>query len=80
MFLSSLISSICVSGIIVFYLSCSIKKGGTNPTSNTILAAVLEKARELDVPKEIVDRNIKKASEKGQEDFIDKFYEVSLVL
>lgn len=65
---------------IVFYLSRSIKKGGTNPTSNTILAAVLEKARELDVPKEIVDRNIKKASEKGQEDFIDKFYEVSLVL
>ncbi|XP_020265258.1 probable transcriptional regulatory protein At2g25830 [Asparagus officinalis] len=54
----------------------AIKKGGTNPTSNTILAAVLEKARELDVPKEIVDRNIKKASEKGQEDFIDKFYEV----
>lgn len=54
----------------------AIKKGGTNPASNTILAAVLEKARELDVPREIVDRNIKKASEKGQEDFIEKFYEV----
>lgn len=44
------------------------------------MAAVLEKARELDVPKEIVDRNIKKASEKGQEDFIEKFYEVYGVL
>lgn len=28
------------------------------------------------MPKEIVDRNIKRASEKGQEDFIEKFYEV----
>ncbi|XP_020579939.1 probable transcriptional regulatory protein At2g25830 [Phalaenopsis equestris] len=56
-----------------------IKKGGPNPssnTSNTVLAAVLEKARELEVPKEIVERNIKRASEKGQEAFIEKFYEV----
>uniref|UniRef100_A0A803N398 TACO1/YebC-like second and third domain-containing protein n=1 Tax=Chenopodium quinoa TaxID=63459 RepID=A0A803N398_CHEQI len=34
------------------------------------------KAKELDVPKEIVERNIKKASEKGQEAFIEKVYEV----
>ncbi|PKA57245.1 putative transcriptional regulatory protein [Apostasia shenzhenica] len=54
----------------------AIKKGGPNPSSNTALAAVLEKARELDVPKEIVERNIKKASEKSQEAFIEKFYEV----
>lgn len=54
----------------------AIKKGGPNPASNTVLAAILEKARELDVPKEIVERNIKKASDKGQEDFIEKVYEV----
>ncbi|KAJ6811705.1 putative transcriptional regulatory protein [Iris pallida] len=54
----------------------AIKKGGPNPASNTVLAAALEKARELDVPKEIVERNIKRASEKGQEDFIEKIYEV----
>ncbi|XP_020597327.1 probable transcriptional regulatory protein At2g25830 [Phalaenopsis equestris] len=54
----------------------AIKKGGPNPSSNTVLAAVLEKARELEVPKEIVERNIKRASEKGQEAFIEKFYEV----
>ncbi|KAK8949232.1 putative transcriptional regulatory protein [Platanthera zijinensis] len=54
----------------------AIKKGGPNPSSNTVLAAVLEKARELEVPKEIVERNIKKASDKGQEAFIEKFYEV----
>ncbi|XVF89176.1 hypothetical protein PTKIN_Ptkin19aG0108900 [Pterospermum kingtungense] len=54
----------------------AVKKGGPSPTSNTVLAAVLEKAKELDVPKEIVDRNIKRASEKGQEAYIEKVYEV----
>ncbi|XP_020105438.1 probable transcriptional regulatory protein At2g25830 isoform X2 [Ananas comosus] len=53
----------------------AIKKGGPNPSSNTNLATILEKARELDIPKEIVERNIKKASEKGQETYIEKFYE-----
>lgn len=53
-----------------------MKKGGPSPISNTTLAAVLEKAKELDVPKDILDRNIKKASEKGQEAYIEKIYEV----
>ncbi|EOY29751.1 UPF0082 protein isoform 2, partial [Theobroma cacao] len=55
----------------------AVKKGGPNPVSNMVLAAVLEKARELDVPKEILERNIKRASEKGQEAYIEKVYEVS---
>ncbi|OMO86681.1 Transcriptional regulator TACO1-like protein [Corchorus olitorius] len=54
----------------------AVKKGGPNPISNTVLAAVLEKARELDVPKDILERNIKRASEKGQEAYIEKIYEV----
>nr|XP_009392518.1 PREDICTED: probable transcriptional regulatory protein At2g25830 [Musa acuminata subsp. malaccensis] len=54
----------------------AIQRGGPNPNSNTVLAAILDKARELDVPKEIVERNIKKATEKGQEAYIEKFYEV----
>ncbi|KAJ8644838.1 hypothetical protein MRB53_006586 [Persea americana] len=54
----------------------AVKKGGPNPISNTVLAAVLEKAKELDVPKEILERNIKRASERGQEAYIEKFYEV----
>ncbi|XP_054789114.1 probable transcriptional regulatory protein At2g25830 [Prosopis cineraria] len=54
----------------------AVKKGGPNPTSNSVLAAVLEKAKELDVPKDIVERNIKKATEKGQEAYIEKIYEV----
>lgn len=56
----------------------SVKKGGPSPISNMTLAAVLEKAKELDVPKEILDRNIKRASEKGQEAYIEKIYEVGV--
>ncbi|KAF5936153.1 hypothetical protein HYC85_027282 [Camellia sinensis] len=54
----------------------AVKRGGPSPVSNSALAAVLEKAKELDVPKEILERNIKRASEKGQEAYIEKFYEV----
>lgn len=54
----------------------AVKKGGPNPMSNTLLAAVLEKAKELDVPRENLERNIKRASEKGQEAYVEKFYEV----
>lgn len=53
-----------------------MKKGGPSPVSNTALAAILEKAKELDVPKDILERNIKRASDKGQEDYIEKVYEV----
>ncbi|XP_006654659.2 probable transcriptional regulatory protein At2g25830 isoform X2 [Oryza brachyantha] len=54
----------------------AIKKGGPSPSSNTALAAILEKARELDIPKEIMERNIKRASEKGQDTYTEKVYEV----
>nr|GEX53841.1 probable transcriptional regulatory protein At2g25830 isoform X2 [Tanacetum cinerariifolium] len=54
----------------------AVKKGGPNPVSNTALAAILEKAKELDVPKDILERNIKRASDKGQEAYIEKVYEV----
>ncbi|KAG9145436.1 hypothetical protein Leryth_021349 [Lithospermum erythrorhizon] len=54
----------------------AVKKGGPNPVSNTALAALIEKAKELDVPKDILERNIKRASEKGQEAYIEKFYEL----
>lgn len=54
----------------------AVKKGGSSPISNTTLANLLEKVKELDVPKDIVERNIKRASEKGQEAYIEKVYEV----
>lgn len=58
----------------------SVKKGGPNVMSNSALAAVLEKVKELDVPRDIVERNIKRATEKGQEAYIEKIYEVSITL
>ncbi|XP_074286992.1 putative transcriptional regulatory protein At2g25830 [Silene latifolia] len=54
----------------------AIKKGGPNPASNSFLLTILEKAKELDVPKDIIERNIKRASEKGQDAYIEKSYEV----
>ncbi|XP_073285355.1 probable transcriptional regulatory protein At2g25830 isoform X1 [Primulina huaijiensis] len=54
----------------------AVKKGGSSPISNTTLAALFEKAKELDIPRDILDRNIKRASEKDQEAYIEKFYEV----
>jgi len=63
-------------GTTFIVLNDSVKKGGPNVTSNSVLAAVLEKAKELDVPKDIVERNIKRATEKGQEAYIEKVYEV----
>ena len=61
-------------------LNDSVKRGGPNVTSNSVLAAVLEKAKELDVPKDIVERNMKRASEKGKEAYIKKVYEVGRTL
>ncbi|KAL8063318.1 hypothetical protein ABFX02_01G020100 [Erythranthe guttata] len=54
----------------------AVKKGGPSSVSNTALAALFEKAKELDIPRDIIDRNIKRASEKDQEAYIEKFYEV----
>ncbi|KAJ0616276.1 putative transcriptional regulator TACO1, integrase-like protein [Helianthus annuus] len=54
----------------------AVKKGGPSPISNTALASILEKAKELDVPKDILERNIKRASDKNQEAYIEKVYEV----
>nr|GMD41445.1 probable transcriptional regulatory protein At2g25830 isoform X2 [Ipomoea batatas] len=54
----------------------AVKKGGPSPVSNTALATLLEKVKELDIPKDILERNIKRASEKGQEAYIEKVYEI----
>lgn len=54
----------------------AVKKGGPSLVSNKALADLLEKFKELDVPKEIFERNVKKATEKGQEAYIEKVYEV----
>lgn len=48
-------------------------KAGPDPQSNSALRAVLEKAREINMPKENVERSIKKATEKGNEGNLQEF-------
>lgn len=54
----------------------SVKLGGADPKSNTRLRLALLKAREANVPSEIIDRNIKKASSADQADYHELTYEL----
>lgn len=54
----------------------AVKKGGSpNPVANPTLAALLQYAKDFDIPKDIIERNIKKASEKGQQEYEAVTYE-----
>ncbi len=53
----------------------AIKEGGTDPTSNSRLRAVIQNARAANMPKENVERAIKKATSKDQKDFKELIYE-----
>jgi YebC/PmpR family DNA-binding regulatory protein len=50
--------------------------GGPDPKNNPRLRLALQKAREANVPNEIVDRNIKKASSADQADYHEMTYEL----
>lgn len=55
----------------------AVKVGGSaDPKSNPRLRLALVKARDANVPNEIVDRNIKKASSADQADYIEMTYEL----
>jgi transcriptional/translational regulatory protein YebC/TACO1 len=47
------------------------KIGGPDPMSNTKLKDVLAQAKLVDCPKEIIERNLKKASDKQQADYAE---------
>lgn len=49
--------------------------GGPDPKNNPRLRLALQKAREANVPNDIIDRNIKKASSADQADFQEVMYE-----
>lgn len=53
-----------------------VKAGGPNPAANAALAQLIQQAKDTDVPKDIIDRNIKKATDKDQQDFVELTYEV----
>lgn len=54
----------------------AVKLGGPDPKSNTRLRLALLKAREANVPNDVIDRNIKKATSAGQEDYTEMMYEL----
>lgn len=54
----------------------AVKLGGPDPKGNPRLRLALQKAREENVPNDVVDRNIKKASSADQADFYELTYEM----
>ena len=54
----------------------AVKLSGPDPKANPRLRLALQKAKEANVPNEIVDRNVKKASSADQADFHELTYEL----
>lgn len=54
----------------------AVKLGGSDPKANPRLRVALQKAKEANVPNEIVDRNIKKAADASQADYAEVTYEL----
>ena len=54
----------------------AVRLGGPDPKANTRLRLALESARVANVPRDIIDRNIKKASSADQADFVALTYEL----
>ncbi|AXT20160.1 YebC/PmpR family DNA-binding transcriptional regulator [Flavobacteriaceae bacterium AU392] len=53
----------------------AVKEGGPDPASNSKLRAVIQNAKAVNMPKDNVERAIKKASEKGQGDYKEVLFE-----
>lgn len=52
-----------------------VKAGGPDPVANSKLSDLLKQAKELGVPKDVIERNLKKASDAKQGDFQECIYE-----
>ncbi|MEA1784896.1 YebC/PmpR family DNA-binding transcriptional regulator [Arenibacter sp. GZD96] len=53
----------------------AVKEGGPDPSSNSRLRAVIQNAKAVNMPKENVERAIKKATDKNQGDYKEVLYE-----
>jgi YebC/PmpR family DNA-binding regulatory protein len=53
----------------------AVNEGGPDPDSNSRLRAVIQNAKSVNMPKDNVERAIKKASEKGQGDYKEVIFE-----
>ncbi len=54
----------------------AVKQGGPDPKANSKLRLVLDKARSSNMPNENIERNIKKASNTDQADYLEMTYEL----
>jgi YebC/PmpR family DNA-binding regulatory protein len=54
----------------------AVKQGGPDPKNNPKLRLVLARAKEVNLPNENIERNIKKASSSDQADFTEMTYEI----
>ena len=53
----------------------SVKEGGSDPNNNSRLRAVIQNAKAANIPKENIERAIKKASDKNMSDFKEVLFE-----
>ena len=53
----------------------AVKAGGPDPTTNSRLRAVIQNAKAVNMPKDNVERAIKRATDKSQGDFKELLYE-----
>lgn len=53
----------------------SVKQGGPDPKTNARLKLAILKAKEVNLPSDNIERNIKKASSSDQADFVSMLYE-----
>jgi YebC/PmpR family DNA-binding regulatory protein len=56
-------------------IALAIKSGGSSPDTNSQLRAVLQNCRAANMPKDNIDRAIKRATSKDQEDYKEIVYE-----
>ncbi|MCH9703854.1 MAG: YebC/PmpR family DNA-binding transcriptional regulator [Chlamydiae bacterium] len=54
----------------------AVKMGGPDPKANPRLRLAVQKAKAVNVPNDVIDRNIKKASDPNTEDFVSVTYEI----
>ncbi len=56
-------------------IAMSVKEGGPDPNNNSRLRAVIQNAKAINMPKENIERAIKKASDKDSKDFKEVLFE-----
>jgi YebC/PmpR family DNA-binding regulatory protein len=54
----------------------AIRQSGPDPKTNGKLRVAIQKAKDVNVPNEVIDRNIKKAASPDQQDYTEMTYEL----